>query len=125
MSYFPPPIWTLSEIQRCNDYRNQALEQFLQIALPLSCRIIDVKLKMRSLRLRRPYNAVQNHLENACNTFDRCIVYFTTRLFNPAYIIRGDEVSRAKTDLNLWATRAERSLEMLQNRSRVRRKLTY
>lgn len=122
---FPPLIRTRSEIERCNNFRIQALQQFMQIALPLSSRIIDVKTKMRSLRLRRPYTFLQHDIEDACDTFDRCIAYFTNCLNDPDYVVCGNEVSTAERDLNSFARRAERSLEMLQNVGRVRRMLSY
>lgn len=125
MSGYPLRLRTRSEVDRGNDYRAQVLQQFTQIAFPLSIRIIGVRTAMRNMRLRRPYTALQQHIEDACDIFDKCIIYFANCLTDPTYIVRGCEVSQAKRDLHLFAIRAELSLQILQNVSRVRRKLTY
>lgn len=125
MSRYPLRLRTRSEVARGNVYRAQVFQQLIQISLPLSFRIIGVKTAMGNMRLRRPYTALQQETEDACNSFDRCILYFVNCLADPNYIVHGGEVSQATRDLNLFANRAELLLHILQNTSRVRRELTY
>ncbi len=125
MSRYPIPFGTRTEIQRRNDYRQDELQRFVQMSLPLSVRILTVRVAMTNLDQQRPYTELQQDIEDACNTFNRYIIYFTNMFLDPDYVVHGGEVSEAKAHLTLAINRAEITLELFQNLNNVRRRLTY
>ncbi len=115
MSGFPITFGTPSEIQLRNFYRLEELQKFIQMYLPLSIRILTVRLAMINLDQQRPYTFLQQAIEDACNTFDRCIIYWTNIFLDPNYVVCGGEVTVAIIHLKLATSRAERSFRCLQN----------
>lgn len=115
---------TRTEIERANNFKAQVLQKFVQMVLPLSNRIIDVRLGLRIFK-RRNHPALYDDIMTSCYKFDECISYYLSILSNEFYDLNGSELSQATRDVNKWVWQAENSLETLRNRSSVRRELIY